>query len=186
MRRMLLPLAAVLLSRVRSLLQVGLPQPPASVSKSAAKKVAAAVVNGLLNEYVAYKTGAESLEGQATARDLGEEVESFAILLTEAEESLRRYQETHQLVHHAPVGLGVSQARAGGEAEPDEMVQTGAAALAQPAVGAAAQREESSQRAQELAQIAHPVEGPEVARAVGHDGARHYQARILKTLLDRR
>ena len=73
------------------------------------REVAAAVVNGLLNEYVTYKTGAESFEGRATAQDLGEEVENFALQLAEAEERLRRYQETHQLV--APEEQATQQVR---------------------------------------------------------------------------
>jgi len=62
------------------------------------REMAAAVVNGVVNEYVAYKTGAESFEGRVTAQELGAEVEDVAIRLADAEEKLRRYQETHQLV----------------------------------------------------------------------------------------
>lgn len=62
------------------------------------RTLAAAIVNGIVNQYVAYKTSVERAESRFTARELQEEVAGYGIRLQEAEERLRDYQEANQVV----------------------------------------------------------------------------------------
>lgn len=73
------------------------------------RELAAAVVNGILSEYVAYKTTVEHAESRYTAQELNQEVAEYGVRLAEAEERLRAYQEANQVV--APEEQATQQVR---------------------------------------------------------------------------
>jgi tyrosine-protein kinase Etk/Wzc len=72
-------------------------------------ELAAAVVNAMVDEYVAYKTRAEGYEARFSLGELTEEVAAQALRLEGAEEKLRRFQEAHRVV--APEEEAVQQVR---------------------------------------------------------------------------
>ncbi len=73
------------------------------------REMAAAVVNGIVGEYVAYKGATERGEARFTVEELRVQVAEYARRLADAEEALRRYQETHQIV--APEEQATQQVR---------------------------------------------------------------------------
>ena len=62
------------------------------------RELAAAVVNGIVDEYVAYKSWVEGSEARHTATELREEVADYLVRLAAAEERLRVFQEEHRIV----------------------------------------------------------------------------------------
>lgn len=73
------------------------------------RMLAAQIVNGILDEFVNYKTFSESSEARFTIRKLQGEVAGYALQVAEAEESLRAYQEANQVV--APEEQATQQVR---------------------------------------------------------------------------
>ncbi len=73
------------------------------------REMAAAVVNGIVHEFIAYKTGSESAEARYTADELRIQVADYTVRLTKAEEHLRDYQELHLIV--APEEEATQQVR---------------------------------------------------------------------------
>ena len=73
------------------------------------REMAAAVVNGIVREFIAYKTGSESAEARYTAEELRIQVADYSVRLTKAEEHLREYQELHLIV--APEEEATQQVR---------------------------------------------------------------------------
>ena len=62
------------------------------------RELAAAVVNGIVDEYVVYKNRAENSEVVQTLAELRKQVADYADRLETAEERLRRYQEENDIV----------------------------------------------------------------------------------------
>ncbi len=62
------------------------------------RKMAADIVNALVDEYTVYKSQTEQTEAVYTAEKLREEVEAYADRLVIAEEELRSYQELNRVV----------------------------------------------------------------------------------------
>lgn len=73
------------------------------------REMAAAIVNELVDNYVAYKGQTERSETRHTIRELQEEVVEYEDRLTEAEERLRRYKEEERIV--APEEQATQQVR---------------------------------------------------------------------------
>ena len=73
------------------------------------REMAAAVVNGIVHEFIAYKTGSESAEARYTADELRIQVADYTVRLAKAEERLRDYQELHLIV--APEEEATQQVR---------------------------------------------------------------------------
>ncbi len=73
------------------------------------RELAADVVNGVLNEYVAYKTAAEHGDSRNTVKELQAQVADEARKLAEAEDRLQAYQERAEIV--APEEEATQQVR---------------------------------------------------------------------------
>jgi uncharacterized protein involved in exopolysaccharide biosynthesis len=73
------------------------------------RELAAAVVNAIVGEYLAYKTSAERTDSRFTVQELRGQVAEEVVRLAEAEERLRRYQEEQLIV--APEEEAVQQVR---------------------------------------------------------------------------
>ena len=94
------------------------------------REMAAAVVNGIVHEFIAYKTGSESAEARYTADELRIQVADYTVRLTKAEEHLRDYQELHLIV--APEEEATQQVRRFAELQlQDDALAVERAALAE-------------------------------------------------------
>ena len=94
------------------------------------REMAAAVVNGIVHEFIAYKTGSESAEARYTADELRIQVADYTVRLTKAEEHLRDYQELHLIV--APEEEATQQVRRFAELQlQDDALEVERAALAE-------------------------------------------------------
>ena len=94
------------------------------------REMAAAVVNGIVREFIAYKTGSESAEARYTAEELRIQTADYRVRLAEAEERLREYQESHLIV--APEEEATQQVRRFAELQlQDDALEVERAALAE-------------------------------------------------------